>query len=228
MRFALVLVLVLAAGCAGPTRPTETWLGRNATILIDGEAFSPAATGPTRLEVPLREKNVYRIIEPRKATVVQEMTVLVDPPAEVEDRVVFNSTANTTIVYTGEKGGSIAGSAGPQALFPDPIARLKDDRGPFFNPPYGQGVLLTCNDHRAIVTLDRDRRFRFAFEPAADATADRPWSKPLAIELDAGPHVVEVARPGARPFVADVLVKTGEYTYLGVRLAEERRRAGDE
>src|SRR6185295_12135464 len=142
-----------------------------------------------------------------KAAVVEDLTVLVDPPGAAEDRVHFNTTANTIVVRTGKD--SMSQSAGLQVFVPDPIERLRDEHGPFFCPPYGQGVLLTCNDCEAVATLDK--RFKFAFERAHDATAEQPLSRPLAVELDAEQHTLEVAKTGLRPYVADVLVKTGEF-----------------
>lgn len=220
-RAPLILLVALAAGCGGNVRKSQVYVGKNATIEVDGKSLSPNPTGPTRLEIPIRAKNTIRISEPLKAAVVEEVQTLIDPPADAEDRLVFNSTANVTVVLTGEKGGAIARPTDPQALFPDPISRLKDDSGPFFNPPYGQGVLVATNDHRATVAVDGGKRR--ALERAADATRDHPWSKPLAIELDAGRHTVEVKRAGLKPYVVDILVRTGEYVYQGVRLAEERR-----
>jgi hypothetical protein len=213
--------LALAAGCSGPgVRTAEVWLGRNATIEVDGARVAANPDGPTRLEIPIAPKNTLRITEPRKAAIVERMTVLIDPPPDVEDRVVLGSTANTTVVHTGGKGGA-SGAAGPQALFPDPIARLRDPGGPWFCPPPGQGILLTTDDWRARVTVDR--KFRFVLERAHDASTEHPWSKPLAIVLDPGRHTLDVARPGRLPFSAEIRVEPGEYAYLGVRLAEERR-----
>jgi hypothetical protein len=224
-RLAILAALALAAGCGGPVRKSEVWLGKNASLSVDGKSVSVNGDGPTKLEIPLAARNTIRVSEPLKATVVEDVTTLVNPPGDAEDRLFFNSSANTTIVHTGEKG-AIAGPTDPQALFPDPIARLRDDRGPFFCPPFGQGILVTASDWRATVTVDG--RFRYKLEAAADATKETPWSKPYAIELDAGRHTLEVARTGLRPYVVDVVVRTGEYVYEGVRLAPERRRAGDD
>jgi hypothetical protein len=222
---ALVPLLAALAGCSTATRKTEVWLGRNATLTVDGQPVPVSPDGPTRFEVPVRPQNRIRIDEPRKAAVVEETRTEIDPPGDVEDRLYFNSTANVVVVFTGEKG-AIAARAGPQALFPDPISRLKDEHGPFFCPPYGQGVLVVSSDHGAVVTIDK--KFRQKLEPAPDATRDERWSRPQPIELDAGWHTVEVARTGLKPYVGDFLVRTGEYTLLGVRLADEKRRAGDD
>ncbi len=211
----LLLAALASGGCAGePVREAELWLGRNARIEIDGESFAPNEDGPTRVELPVGERLIVRITEPRKPALVAEIWTLADPPAEVEDRVIFDSTANVLVVRTARAPGmTAAGGAGPLALFEDPLARLRDPAGgPFFLPHDGEGLLLACDAPDAALRIDG----------APARPPEGGLGHPAPIPLRPGPHRVEVARPGRKPWSGEVTVRPREYQYLFVRLAKER------
>ena len=221
LALAALALAIAAASCSTPVRRAHCHVGRNAQIEVDGSRIPVNPDGSTELRIPLRERNVIRIEEPNKAAIVEEVTTLIDPASADEDRTVASSTANLTIVYTGEKGGSFSGLAKPVPLFEDPIDWIRDHGGPYFNPPKGQGILLAVSDHGARAAVDG--RERPAFEPGALATAEKPISRPLAIPLDPGVHTLVIRKVGLAPYAADVEVRPGEYTYVGVRLVPERR-----
>jgi hypothetical protein len=222
---ALVLVLLRGtSGCGGaPSRPTEVWLGRNARLSVDGSSVPINEAGPTRFEIPCRERVVVRISEPRKPVVTAALTTLVDPPAEVEDRLVFDSSANTLAVHTGGPRGMTFAGAGTQAAFEDPLALFRDDRGPYFPPHEGQGIIVAANVPDALVVVDGDSPRR---AEASLARSARGCSLPAAIALAPGTHAVAVMKTGFRAFSTRLEVLEGEYVFLGVRLAEERAADG--
>lgn len=211
----LALALALAAaGCAPEVRRVETHLGANARIVVDGKRVARDPKG--MIEIPLgAEKQVIRVEEPRKPAIVEEVHVLVDPRAEVEDAIVLASTANTTVVYTGEKGGSIAGRTAPVALFPDPLQLLRDPLGPYLGPAKGQGVILVASDAGANAYVGDAK---VPLRPSrADGTGP---SLPEVVEVAPGEHAVRVEKIGAKPYEARAVVRAGEYTLLAVRLAD--------
>lgn len=222
---ASLALLALAAGCPSGGQPADgpaplgvrrvrTHLGANARIFAHGVEVRRDAEGA--LSIPLREERcVVRVEEPRKVPLVEELTVLVNPPAEVEDRIYFRSTANTTVVYTGEKG-SITGPRSPVALFPDPLSLVRDAEGPFLLPSRGQGVALIVSDHGSLAAIDGRP---VALRPSADR-AGAP-SLPSLVELWPGWHDLAVEKAGLRPFRERVLVRGGQYALVFVRLAPE-------
>jgi hypothetical protein len=235
---AALLAVIPACRSGDPSgyRRIETHLGRNATIEANGSERPRDAKGV--ITVPLRGErqatyiDELRVAEPRKPAIFAEVTVLVEPRGDVEDHAVFSTTANTTIVYTGDRA-SIAGPTSPVDLLPDPLARLADPEGPYFGPGEGEGLVLVVSRASALAAVDRrpvplrptsfvlpcDRVGEFADKTGAPFD---PPSYPAAVRLPAGRHALHVEKRGFQTFDGDVEVKAREYRLVFVRLAPER------
>jgi len=220
------LALALAAGCSSPpTRKVETRLRPDARIYLGDKELKRDEAGA--IEVPIVVSYEYfqeapvTLTEPDKPPLRADIVVLVNPPAGVEDRLVFETKANSTVVYVGEKGGSIAGATRPVSIFPDPLETLVGpDGGPFELARGAQGVVIVVSDWRATAVI---AGLEIPFRPTKDRAATR--SLPSFIEAPPGPLNVQVKRGqgvSAPPFMTQVTVRPGEWRLLSVHLGEER------
>lgn len=223
---ALALAWALLAGCSSPPlRRVETRLGPDVRISFDGKGVDRDAQGNVDLPIVVTyeyfQEAKLRLEEPGKPPLVADVIVLVNPPKDVEDRLAFESKANTTVVYTGEKGGSIAGPTRPVSTYPDPLEQLVLEGGaPFGLPADGQGVVVVASDARARVKVAG------GVVPLR-GVRDEPGARslPVAVDVPPGPVNVEMRRGASvtsPPFATQVVVRPGEWRLIAVHLGEDR------
>jgi hypothetical protein len=204
-------------------------------VVVDG--VEVARDGRGVVAIPLgRERQAIRVEEPRKPAIVEEVRVLVDAPGDVEDKVVYSTSANTTIVHTGERD-ALTRAPEPQTVLPDPLSLLVDAEGPFFGPADGEGVILIVSDATALATVGTRKveleasRSRFKAQvielggaqlPVPAGARDAAPSLPAVVRLEPASYPLRIERRGFQPFATTVTIRPREYTLVAVRLAEER------
>ncbi|RME73511.1 MAG: hypothetical protein D6776_06935 [Planctomycetota bacterium] len=212
----LALGLALAVGCAGPgERRVPVRLAPEVAVTVDGR--SPGRDERGRLRVPNprggRGEQRWRLEAPGRVPVTARVWVLVDPPADLEDRLLTRGAISTAIYRPGGEAGGAFGSAyEPAWVLPEPVSLLGSPAGRWRPPRDGQGIIVVGAGAGARVQAGGKT---LIMEPLPG----EPGGRPVVLRLAPGAWKLRITRPGMRPLEATVPVRKGSYTLVGAVLA---------